>query len=72
MNYWTLSIAQLVVFLIAFLIPLYLCLPKAVSFYLLWKKTGKSIYLSASAASAVAGFFLLAAGFLMFIKAFTG
>jgi hypothetical protein len=57
MGHWMFLIAQFAVFLFAFLMALYFLLPKAVFFYSLWKKTEKSVYLSASASLYIAAFF---------------
>lgn len=70
MSYWTFSLTNIAIFLVMYILALCLFLPKAVTYYTLWKKAGKSIYLSASAACLVTAIFILAADFVMFIKVF--
>ncbi len=70
MGYWVFSLLKLTIFLGMFILALCLFLPKAVTYFTLWKKGGKPIYLSASAACLVTTIFLLAANFIMFIKVF--
>ncbi len=69
MNYWFLSFIESAIFIGMFLISIYLLIPKSLKFWHLWKKTDKMIYFCNAVASGVAAFFLLAADFLIFIKA---
>jgi hypothetical protein len=52
-----------------FVLSIGLFIPKAVTFWRLWKETGKMDFLSRSIAMAVVAFFCLSADFLIFIRA---
>lgn len=55
-----------------FFLSTWILLPKAVFYYLEWKRTGKSNFLSTSLCLAAAGGLFLAANFAMFITACIG
>ena len=52
-----------------FMLATGLFVPKAVTFWRLWKETGKIDFLSRSVAMAVVAFFCLSADFVIFIRA---
>lgn len=72
MNYWFLSFIESAIFIGMFLISIYLLIPKSLKLWHLWKKTDKMIYFSNAIGTGVTAFFLLAADFLIFIKALMG
>lgn len=70
--YWIIAILRFIFFVGMFAIAMFVLLPKAVTFYSVWKKTGKMTYLSGAVAVLVIAFFFVAADFVMFIQAFMG
>jgi len=67
---FTLFITQSLFFAIMLFVSTWILIPKAASYYLQWKSTGKSNFLSsASICFAVAGL-CLAADLVMFVSAF--
>lgn len=70
MDYRVFGLIEIVIFLGMFMMATYLLLPKAVIHFRLWKKTGKTIYLSSSFSGGIAILFLLTADFIMFIRIF--
>lgn len=69
MFWWVLSLLETVVFIGVFSIAFYLLLPKAMTSWNLWQKTGKLIHLSNAGACASGCFFLVSALFVRFIQA---
>ena len=53
-------------------IATYICIPKAIKFWTLWKETKNPTDLSAAITYAIAAFFLLSANFLIFMRAVGG
>ena len=67
---FTLFIIQGFFFAVMLFVPTWILIPKAVAYYLKWKNTGRSNFLSvASICFAVAGL-CLAADLVMFVSAF--
>ena len=68
MSYETLSTVKSLVQLGTFFLAVGLLIPQSVKNWNLWKKTGKSAYLSGSVSTGTVAFFLLAANFVSFMK----
>lgn len=68
MSYETLSTVKSLVQLGTFFLAVGFLIPQSVKNWSLWKKTGKSAYLSGTVAAGVVAFFLLAANFVRFMK----
>jgi len=62
----------LFMFLLSFFLGCFLLLPKAVSFYSSWKKTGKTVYLSGCASFWAGIFFLVVMNCLILIRLIFG
>lgn len=72
MDYHTISALKSVTFIGIFVIASHLCIPKAVHFWELWKKTKKPVYLSNAVASVAAAFFFYSADFVIMIMRLMG
>lgn len=72
MNFWTLIIIEVVVCVGISLIAIYLLTPKIAHNWAIWKKSGKSTYLSTSIAAGFTTFVLLTGVFFRFIHAIWG
>ena len=68
MDFWILCAVTLIVFIGIFSIAIYLCIPKMVEGWHLWKKTDKSMYLSNAVAAGSAALFLLLAELVVFLR----
>jgi uncharacterized protein YqgC (DUF456 family) len=64
------TVLRTVFFVGMFSIAILILLPKAASFYLQWKNTGKSKYLSGAAACLAVAVFFLVANLVMFVIPF--
>lgn len=53
-----------------FVLPAWVLIPKAVFYYLEWKRTRKSKFLSAASTCIILSAFFLGADFMMFVSAF--
>ena len=72
MDYWMLNIAQSALFIGMFFIAIFLCVPKSVKYWHVWKKTGVMIHLSHAIAVGTIAFFLLAATLFVLLQAALG
>jgi hypothetical protein len=68
-DYWVFASIKSVLFFGMFFVDIYLLIPKTVQAWRLWKKTGKSIYLSAAAAGGSVAFCVLLGNLLIFLQA---
>ena len=71
-DYWVTSLLGSVVFLGMFFLATFLFVPKAVKWWRLWHKTGKTIHLSNAIAVGAGAIFFLAGDMLMFLQAVGG
>jgi hypothetical protein len=71
-DYWMLSILESILFLGMFFLAVFLCVPKTIKFWRLWKQTNKTIHLSNAVAMATVALFFLAGNLLMFLQAVSG
>jgi hypothetical protein len=55
-----------------FLLAVSFCVPRSVKSWKLWKENDKYVHLSNAVAAGIVAFFLLAANFVMFMKAVLG
>ena len=58
----------LIVFVGIFLLATYLCIPKAVVWWRLWKKTGKTIHFSNAMTAGIAALFLILTDLVVFLR----
>lgn len=72
MDYHLISVLKSVVFLGMFAIATYICIPKSIHFWELWKKTKKPIHLANTIGSAMLAFFLYSADFTLMIMRLGG
>lgn len=68
MDYYIISILKSLTFIGMFVIATYLCIPKAIISWELWKKTKKSVHLSNTVASIAAAFFFYSIDLAIIIK----
>lgn len=72
MDYYTISALKSLLFIGMFVIASHLCIPKAIHFWELWKKTKKTIHLSNAVASVAAAFFFYSADLTIMIMRLGG
>lgn len=72
MSYETVYEVKNLVQLGTFLLAVMFLIPSSVKSWKLWERTGKYMYLSGAASTAVVAFFLLAANFVTFMKVVWG
>jgi hypothetical protein len=72
MDYHLISIFKSLTFIGAFVIATYLCVPKTIHFWELWKKTKKPIHLANTIGNVMGAFFLYSADFAIMIMRLGG
>lgn len=72
MDLQTISILKSLTFIGAFIIATYLCIPKSIHSWELWKKTKKPVHLANMVGSLMGAFFLYSADFMIMIMRLGG
>lgn len=72
MDYHLISVLKSLTFIGIFLIATYLCIPKSIHAWQLWKKTEKTIHLCNAIGSAVIAFLLYSANFVIMVMRLMG
>jgi hypothetical protein len=72
MDYHLISVLKSLTFIVMFVLPSYLFIPKSVHFWELWHKTKKPVHLSNAVAHFMAAFFLYAGVLMIMIMRLGG